>query len=995
MRSRRFLRALIGAGLSATVFSLASPKAAQGFCNQTHQQLIEVAYAYLKTAADCEFTENPHAAIPPSVVSDYLAGRTSCAVEFPQWVSNDDAWCGWCMRDMAPQCPGFSFVDGAPGADIDAYSRSTWCTTLGPAKDCYPGFDFSALGSDRRGCIAGWCRLHGGPQDTPCSDTDPTHSCMSDCIAGSGWYPYCGAPCRRPAIAWDSANNQLVVTGAYPLNDKTDGGYASPELARELCDSLLYQELYLPPDSKPECSAFASAFLNGALSANEAGAVVTFLQNVNDIPCPRSDFKNHDGVTHACADPGVTPATWSKLENAKALSLWEGAPRTNDFTSTDGQKTRITTSNADLVDIGDTLTPALRSSDFTGTILGVSGGIADSLDDLYVHGSVFPLGQDVIAALEWIPIMGVGSAYTAAALGAASLACVLDCLLSGFDCGDCWSNSWDATKDNLKEAQAVADKAKRETYDALSWDGDTKFGSHDLSPFHHFAMSYSGSDPEFDDLDGIHMTSSDVLGGWFDSWGVSSVPAVDDTLVKVYDKTFGLLWNYRVDYRQSARGLSNYQIASADDGMQNSSLRGAMYWYETDLLDLVFSPADNMAYYWWHKWLYGRNKVAAGGQSTQPYGVFPLGLAIHAVQDMGTRHHVLGTLGSGHAEYERVIREDFNLLPRASDEPPRYLNPSEFTEWAFLARIGMYLRILNDAAFVGGRLNVRKLAHEVRRLNLDYFAAHSGIDGHARDVVIPLTIAATVLMMREGAGTNYSSYGDAVAHMAQFERMGAVPPLDGESDGPGPDLMCANRGEIPWTSAINAAMPTSAVGGAEGDPDELPFADSLNLSYAVSRDRTRQAAQAYFANQMSGEAFLRVIFEEQARGNALDAGLPEPDAATLSAIADAEIAKQKALGDFWKTGSLPKLEQAMACARLKMPAAVLPNAEVAKLTATCSGTLDTDGDGVPDLIDQCLTSPDLLEAGNSVKADGCVFEHAAVLKPNLNLGFLGAIKTPL
>jgi hypothetical protein len=98
----------------------------------------------------------------------------------------------------------------------------------------------------------------------------------------------------------------------------------------------------------------------------------------------------------------------------------------------------------------------------------------------------------------------------------------------------------------------------------------------------------------------------------------------------------------------------------------------------------------------------------------------------------------------------------------------------------------------------------------------------------------------------------------------------------------------------------------------------------------------------------------------------------------------------KAFKQFFKDGSLPKLEQSKACADLPVAEINdLSQAEIIDLQAVCNGTKDSDGDGVPDLYDQCVTGRSLLTGCGTVGPDGCIFQNSTAVKmstgfPNLN-----------
>jgi hypothetical protein len=67
-------------GLSVIVAATATATSSIAWCfaNQTHQQITEVAYAYLKAASECDFKLNPKAA--SFSAGNYLSALNPCQV---------------------------------------------------------------------------------------------------------------------------------------------------------------------------------------------------------------------------------------------------------------------------------------------------------------------------------------------------------------------------------------------------------------------------------------------------------------------------------------------------------------------------------------------------------------------------------------------------------------------------------------------------------------------------------------------------------------------------------------------------------------------------------------------------------------------------------------------------------------------------------------------------------------------------------------------------
>jgi hypothetical protein len=237
-----------------------------------------------------------------------------------------------------------------------------------------------------------------------------------------------------------------------------------------------------------------------------------------------------------------------------------------------------------------------------------------------------------------------------------------------------------------------------------------------------------------------------------------------------------------------------------------------------------------------------------------------------------------------------------------------------------------------------------------------------------KDVVIPLAVAATVAIITEATQVDDSGYYALADSLSKFEK---VPATNATTN-------------APVSARVYSAQSTTSTVDETVDPH-----DTMGFRLVSGQQRAEDAKNAFIAGQTTLEQFLGVMFEERAKARAIQSGI-SLDAAALTQIANAEVNKMKAIGQFFHDGSLPKLAQAKACAEL--PAATanqLSADEITDLQARCNGTKDSDGDGVPDLRDECVTSASLLASGATVGVDGCVYGDSHRLQidrsqPNTN-----------
>ena len=287
---------------------------------------------------------------------------------------------------------------------------------------------------------------------------------------------------------------------------------------------------------------------------------------------------------------------------------------------------------------------------------------------------------------------------------------------------------------------------------------------------------------------------------------------------------------------------------------------------------------------------------------------------------------------------------------------------------------------------VGGLLHPRKLEHFIQEtlnaadpcdvtwagadVNLLAGYDYDCSDGVIKEVVIPLAVAASVVVIVEGTQVDDSGYYALANSLSKFEHTPTTNALVSSAT--------ANSSAM---SQANAYSSLASVQTSAGQVDLAPY-DTQGLKFVENQQCAIDAKDAFLAGQTNLGQFLQIIFEEQARGRGIEAGI-NLDSTGLSQIAKAQIDRMKAMGRFFRDGSLPKYTQAKACADLPAASAnQLSQAEIANLQATCDGTKDSDGDGVPDLIEQCITSPRLLANGGTVGPDGCMFGDSQAVQPD-------------
>jgi hypothetical protein len=104
-------------------------------------------------------------------------------------------------------------------------------------------------------------------------------------------------------------------------------------------------------------------------------------------------------------------------------------------------------------------------------------------------------------------------------------------------------------------------------------------------------------------------------------------------------------------------------------------------------------------------------------------------------------------------------------------------------------------------------------------------------------------------------------------------------------------------------------------------------------------------------------------------------GMPVPPQSELDQLASYSVGSYQALSSFLVSGSMPQFQQDAACNAVANLSSALSPSELAVAKMSCAGTLDSDGDGVPDQTDACVT-PAAVRGRHPVGANGCSFAHA-------------------
>ncbi|HEX7184833.1 MAG TPA: hypothetical protein VF756_23605 [Thermoanaerobaculia bacterium] len=811
-------------------------------------------------------------------------------------------------------------------------------------------------------------REQGGGYTCDCVET----RCESRCGGETGYSKYLcvnncvergpGFPCSQPkpgtvsTTAGTGQSNEPQCKPPYFLSQVEGETIVEDACGRKCCE-----ERSLMPDAK--CGAFCGVTGSGTLPVTWAKRTVEFYQRFEAPACPSRDHYQYHAEKDRCAGDAVTREI--------ALSSWRKVPLLNRDFQADAGYLPI---QGDLLQATNPLEGQGAPPDLTGTVIGLHTGLVDNLDDLHTGIPIIPVGQDFVKGLLELTGGAFGLGLAAVVGIGGVVFCGISCPLTPIDCSDCFGGTYDAAKAVVQKVQDVIEVVEEQQLAVGK--GPTTFGKSNTSMFHFMADPFFPAF-EYDDVDGYRP---------FESFGPGGVVAFrlheDLPLDQVFD--------VRVLFGRSKRALRNYQPQDPDDGMEASFDRGVFYWHRLGMAYYTFPPADNMTYYWWHKWLEGR--VANFGGDTRNYSLLPMAVVLHGVQDLTQPFHAWGISLQGHADEEnRIARTLDQASAWGSGQAVRdgmqlLIDLTGDQERLFLERVGQYLLEIRNEVLKPdeGVLHSRRLMHFLyektrqaqRSLGFpdDISVLASWWDYHLQDqflreTAIPLAVAATVTVLVEGAREDMGPYQRRLKlERDQFEREGDVPPL---------------------TSAARA--PRKAVELA----DVPPGFEEVYTEWACvgEQPRAQEALRRYVRNETSGRDLLAVLLAEKARCELLEAGLPVPGGTALDAQGRYEARQLEASLRWFSHGSSLRLGRDLACNNASPEAAALVSpAEAARASAVCAGTVDSDGDGVLDALDRCWTPRALLDGGVTVRSDGCAFVHETFPEPTANPFLPGAIR---
>ncbi len=402
------------------------------------------------------------------------------------------------------------------------------------------------------------------------------------------------------------------------------------------------------------------------------------------------------------------------------------------------------------------------------------------------------------------------------------------------------------------------------------------------------------------------------------------------------------------------------------------------------ILDYTFPPIDNLAYYWWHKWLYSRLNEKA-----EEYGLLPLGAVFHAVQDVTQPYHTMGILLSGHGPYEdwlsNVLDPTLSKLNNPKDPPTEILLNFKDVEIErdFLVRVRKRIGEIYRKVIVPNKnvLHIRKLVHYIydeiylrgqigAKLSEEdpaTFIASGGVDldieaAFMKEKAIPLAVAASVVIMLEASKDlqDLRPYETELGlELSDFEHGASVPPLSSAQEEGLPGGLVAFEGEPAWACASESTA-------------------------------AKNALTDFYADKLTGREIVRLLYTEKVRCDFQEIGMPT-DEPLLESLGRLEADRMEAGLLFLEHGNVAQMEKELACANaLASPFLAPENGDL--FAARCDGTLDSDFDGVPDQVDECATSIKLIEEGYTVDAKGCVFTHEAKPKAEVQSFILGTVK---
>jgi hypothetical protein len=783
--------------------------------------------------------------------------------------------------------------------------------------------------------------------------------CVNDCVERGPGFPCSQPKPGAPTTTAGTGSSEPQCKPPYFLSQVEGETIVEDACGRKCCE----ERALMPND---ECKALCGVVGSDTLPVAWAKQAVEFYQGFQAPACPnRKHYQYHEEKERCAGDLTSTDMP---------LASWSGVPLLNrNFEAGAGyrpiQGKLLQATNP----LGDQGPP-----DLTGTVIGLHTGLVDNLSDLHTGVPILPVAQDFVKTLLELTGGAFGLSL-AAVVGAGGIVfCGVACPLTPIDCSDCFGGTYDAAKAIVQKVRDVVDVVEEQQFAVCK--GPTTFGRSNSAMFHFMADPFFPAF-EYDDVDGFRPFEAFGPGGMV-------VFRLHESLL------LDQLFDVKVLFGESKRALSNYQPQHPDDGMEASFDRGVFYWHRRGMGEYTFPPADNMTYYWWHKWLEGR--VANFSGETRNYSLLPLAVVLHGVQDLTQPFHTWGISLQGHADEESRIADTLDPASAwGSGEAKRDgtellidLN-SEDQERLFLERVGQYLLEIRNEVLKPdeGVLHSRRLMHFLYGKTLKAqrdIGLPDGVsilaswwdyelqDQFLRETAIPLAVAATVTVLMEGAREDVGPYQRRLKlERDQFEREGDVPPI---------------------TSAASASLKAVEL------EDVPPGFQEVYTEWACvgEQPRAQEALRRYVRNETSGRDLLAVLLAEKARCELVQAGLPVPAAAELDAQGRYEARQLEASTRWYSHGSALQLGRDLACNEASPEAAALVSpAEAARAGAVCAGTVDSDGDGVLDGLDRCWTPRALLDRGVPVRADGCAFVHEAFPEPVLNPFLPGAIRRRL
>ncbi len=791
-----------------------------------------------------------------------------------------------------------------------------------------------------------------------------------------------------------------------------------------------------------ECTAFSSVLASEKVTAQKARDTVAFYQEFETSACPPTtyDYHNRDACNSNNLNTVRKPLAEWKLAVFGAKTI-DGTPDPPNVDVADDpelfpEHTPVLSagvlSATNTVENGDE-----EKTDFTGTIIGFHANAVDHLMDMYTTHKILPVVEDSLKLASQIGVGAGGGALAAVVAVGGVVACAVGCVFTlGFGdfCEDCFDAVYNATKNILEGTKEFIDDIE-ETHWFAAGTGPTTAG-HENTSMSHF-MNTEGSAKTLMTIPGPSFGKWDDTDGWRPAEAFGPGGAFVQGLLEA---GIDLLWEIRIDYPMSQRAIDNYHVEAPDDLMKKSDTRGVHYWHSFGMPNYTFLPVDNLANYWWHKWLQGRvtEEMDSDGQSSsvteQTYGLLPLGGVLHGVQDITQPYHTWGITAQGHAPYEDRLS---NFLDptlhrnKNGDGPavPLLINLNDpAQEQIFLQRVGefieqIYTEVIDPA---GGVLHMRRLAHFLYsqvtnaeteiKLSTDLpglsWFDYDIEDQFVRETGVPLAVAATVVVLLEGAsqGEALDAYENQLnLDMQSFQNKGPVPPLTSALPEASSDMPFEQAGlsatDIPIITAHGSFSVPEIVLAAGGNPSgnysDIPagYIDA-HPSWVCAGDqlRARKAVQQYYTNQIKGRDLVSIVLAEKMRCDFLALGMPVPPDATLDSVAQYEAEQLQATTGWFGHGSSNKVEKDLACKSAKKEDLFSP-AAIANFKARCNNTLDSDGDGVFDDQDQCWTP--VSENGMLhdtamavvVQPNGCMFNHElAPPTPPINPFIPGTIR---